>query len=225
MALSVATWNVNSLKVRLPHLLDWLGSHATDIVCLQETKLTDDRFPVAELQQAGYCSVFAGQKTYNGVAILLREAAGAAATDVQVNLPEFADEQKRLVAVTVDGLRIVNGYFPNGQAVGSEKFAYKLAWLAALTGWLRGELARHEQLLLAGDFNIAPEPACRTPSACSSSPSAATRGGTTATSPSAARWACESTTSCCRRAPQRAAPPARSTSSRAAASSRATTRR
>jgi exodeoxyribonuclease-3 len=158
VALSVATWNVNSLKVRLPHLLDWLGNHATDVVCLQETKLTDDRFPVAELQAAGYRSVFAGQKTYNGVAILLREAAGAAATDVQVNLPEFADEQKRLIAVTVDGLRIVNGYFPNGQAVGSDKFGYKLAWLAALTGWLRGELSRHEQLLLAGDFNIAPEP-------------------------------------------------------------------
>ncbi len=156
MPLTVATWNVNSLKVRLPHLLDWLGRHAADVVCLQETKLTDDRFPGAELQAAGYRSVFAGQKTYNGVAILLREP--AAATDVQVNLPEFADEQKRLIAVTLDGLRIVNGYFPNGQAVGSEKFAYKLAWLAALTGWLRGELARHEQLLLAGDFNIAPEP-------------------------------------------------------------------
>ena len=158
MALSVATWNVNSLKVRLQHLLDWLGQHAVDVVCLQETKLTDDRFPAAELQAAGYRSVFAGQKTYNGVAILLRESAGVAATEVQVNLPNLADEQKRLLAVTLDGLRIVNGYFPNGQAVGSDKFAYKLAWLSALTDWLRGELARHEQLLLAGDFNIAPEP-------------------------------------------------------------------
>jgi len=158
VALSVATWNVNSLKVRLPHLLDWLGRHATDVVCLQETKLTDDRFPVEELQAAGYRSVFAGQKTYNGVAILLREAATPPPADVRVNLPNFADEQKRLLAVTLDGLRIVNGYFPNGQAVGSEKFEYKLAWLAALTDWLRGELARHEQVLLAGDFNIAPEP-------------------------------------------------------------------
>ena len=158
MALSVATWNVNSLKVRLPHLLDWLGRHATDVVCLQETKLTDDRFPVEELQAAGYRSVFAGQKTYNGVAILLREAGTPPPADVRVNLPNFADEQKRLLAVTLDGLRIVNGYFPNGQAVGSEKFEYKLAWLAALTDWLRGELARHEQVLLAGDFNIAPEP-------------------------------------------------------------------
>ena len=158
MPLSVATWNVNSLKVRLPHLLDWLGRHAADVVCLQETKLTDDRFPVEGLKAAGYRSVFAGQKTYNGVAILLRESATAAPADVQVNLPDFVDEQKRLLAVTIDGLRIVNGYFPNGQAVGSEKFEYKLNWLAALTDWLRDELTRHEQLLLAGDFNIAPEP-------------------------------------------------------------------
>jgi len=158
VALTVATWNVNSLKVRLPHLLDWLAQHATDVVCLQETKLTDDRFPVEELKAAGYLSVFAGQKTYNGVAVLVREAGTAAPTEVQVNLPNFADEQKRLIAVTLDGLRIVNGYFPNGQAVGSEKFGYKLQWLAALADWLRGELARHEQVLLAGDFNIAPEP-------------------------------------------------------------------
>jgi exodeoxyribonuclease-3 len=158
VALSVATWNVNSLKVRLPHLLDWLGRQAVDVVCLQETKLTDDRFPVEALQAAGYRSVFAGQKTYNGVAILLRDAGTPLPTDVQVNLPNFDDEQKRLIAVTLDGLRIVNGYFPNGQAVGSDKFEYKMNWLAALTDWLRGELPRHEQLLLAGDFNIAPEP-------------------------------------------------------------------
>jgi len=158
VTLSVATWNVNSLKVRLPHLLDWLRQHATDVVCLQETKLTDDKFPAEELQAAGYRSVFAGQKTYNGVAILLREASTAVPAEVQVNLPNFADEQKRLIALTLDGLRIVNGYFPNGQAVGSEKFGYKLQWLAALTDWLRGEMARHEQVLLAGDFNIAPEP-------------------------------------------------------------------
>jgi exodeoxyribonuclease-3 len=158
VALTVATWNVNSLKVRLPHLLDWLGRHAVDVVCLQETKLTDDRFPVDDLKAAGYRSVFAGQKTYNGVAILLREAGAPAAADVQVNLPNLADEQKRLIAVTLDGLRVVNGYFPNGQAVGSDKFEYKLAWLAALSDWLRGEVSRHGDLLLAGDFNIAPEP-------------------------------------------------------------------
>ncbi len=157
MPLQVATWNVNSLKVRLPHLLDWLAQHATDVVCVQETKLTDDRFPVAELKAAGYRSAFAGQKTYNGVAILLRESAVGEPADVQVNLPNFSDEQKRLVALTIDGLRIVNGYFPNGQSVGSEKYDYKLRWLAALTDWLRGQLAQHERLLLAGDFNIAPE--------------------------------------------------------------------
>jgi exodeoxyribonuclease-3 len=158
VTLKVATWNVNSLKVRLPQLLEWLGQHAIDVVCLQETKLTDDRFPVEPLKAAGYASVFAGQKTYNGVAILLREAVAPQSADVQVNLPNFADEQKRLLALTLDGLRIVNGYFPNGQAVGSDKYDYKLKWLAALTEWLRGELAGHEQLLLAGDFNIAPEP-------------------------------------------------------------------
>ena len=158
MALSVATWNVNSLKVRLPHLIEWLARQPVDVVCLQETKLTDDRFPVDELNSAGYRSVFAGQKTYNGVAILLRASTMPPAGDVQVNLPNFADEQKRLIAVTVDGLRVVNGYFPNGKAVGSDKFDYKLGWLAALAQWLRGEMARHEQLLLAGDFNIAPEP-------------------------------------------------------------------
>ncbi len=157
MTLSVATWNVNSLKVRLPHLLDWVGQHRVDVVCLQETKLTDDKFPATELKAAGYSSVFAGQKTYNGVAILLRDGSEAAPADVQINLPNFADEQKRLIAVTIDGLRIVNGYFPNGQAVGSDKYDYKLKWLAALTEWLRGEVAQHDKLLLAGDFNIAPE--------------------------------------------------------------------
>lgn len=158
MALTVATWNVNSLKVRLPHLLDWLRAHPVDVVCLQETKLSDENFPVEPLRAAGYRSVYAGQKTYNGVAILLREESTAAPTDVQVNLPNFADEQKRLLALTLDGLRVIDAYFPNGQAVGSEKFDYKLAWIAALTDWLRDELTRHERLLLAGDFNIAPEP-------------------------------------------------------------------
>jgi exodeoxyribonuclease III len=154
--ITVATWNVNSLKVRLPHLLDWLGTHRTDIVCLQETKLTDDRFPVAELEQAGYRCAFAGQKTYNGVAVLVRAERGQA-VDVQVNLPNFPDDQKRLLAVTLDGMRVVCGYFPNGQSVGSDKYAYKLAWLAALREWLRDELTRHDRLLLGGDFNIAPE--------------------------------------------------------------------
>lgn len=155
MPLTLATWNVNSLKVRLPHLLDWLGRHTPDIVCLQETKLPDERFPVAELQAAGYRSVFAGQKTYNGVAILTRQE--TLPGDVQINLPNFPDEQKRLLAVTLDGLRVACAYVPNGQSVGSDKYEYKLKWLAALADWLRDELVHHDKLALAGDFNIAPE--------------------------------------------------------------------
>jgi len=157
MSLTLATWNVNSLKVRLQHLLDWLGMHAVDVVCLQETKLPDDKFPVDVLQQAGYESVFTGQKTYNGVAILTRRATVGTATDVQANLPNFPDEQKRLIAATVAGVRVVCGYFPNGQAVGSEKYDYKLRWIAALNQWLRDELARSPQLALLGDYNVAPE--------------------------------------------------------------------
>jgi exodeoxyribonuclease-3 len=155
--MKLATWNVNSLKVRMPHLLSWLASAGIDIVCLQETKTTDDSFPVQELLDAGYRVHFAGQKTYNGVAILLREGHAGPASDVVYALPGFDDPQKRLIAATVDGMRIVCGYFPNGQAVGSDKYAYKLQWLDALTAWLRAELASHGKLALGGDFNIAPE--------------------------------------------------------------------
>ncbi len=155
--MQIATWNVNSLKVRLPHLLDWFAQHQPDVVCLQETKTTDENFPLDALTTAGYRSTFAGQKTYNGVAILTRESTTAAPIDVQINLPDFADEQRRLIALTLGDVRIVNGYFPNGQAVGSDKYAYKLRWLEALTQWLRGQLSQYPQLLLAGDFNIAPE--------------------------------------------------------------------
>ncbi|GAB4061007.1 exodeoxyribonuclease III [Uliginosibacterium sediminicola] len=151
--MKIATWNVNSLKVRLPHLLDWLATTQTDVVCLQELKCEDKAFPLAEIEAAGYHAVFNGQKTYNGVAIISRSEA----TDVVRNIPDFADEQRRIIAATVDGVRVVCGYFPNGQAVGSEKFAYKLQWLEALTTWLRSELAQHAQLVLAGDYNIAPE--------------------------------------------------------------------
>jgi exodeoxyribonuclease-3 len=157
MALTLATWNVNSLKVRLSHLSDWLATHAADIVCLQETKLPDDRFPSTEVSAAGYDCVFTGQKTYNGVAILTRRATVGTASDVQIALPDFADEQKRLIAATVAGIRVVCVYFPNGQAVGSDKYEYKLRWIEALAAWLRGELQRHPQLALAGDFNVAPE--------------------------------------------------------------------
>ncbi len=151
--MKLATWNTNSLKVRLPQVLDWLADRQADIVCLQETKLEDKAFPRMELEAAGYRAAFSGQKTYNGVAILSR----LPLTDVSVGIPGFADEQKRLIAATAGGVRVVCAYFPNGQSVGSDKYAYKLAWLDALTAWLREELERHPRLALLGDCNIAPE--------------------------------------------------------------------
>jgi exodeoxyribonuclease III len=159
VTLKVATWNVNSLNVRLGHLLQWLKTEPIDIVCLQETKLTDDNFPVAELTEAGYRCLFSGQKTYNGVAILLRHDTVQSAEEVLTRLPGMDDDQRRLIAATIDGIRVVCAYVPNGQAVGTEKYSYKLRWIASLNEWLRGELSRHGQLLVAGDFNIAPEPA------------------------------------------------------------------
>ncbi len=151
--MKLVTWNVNSLKVRLPHLLEWLAANPADVVCLQETKSEDKNFPQAELEAAGYRSVFSGQKTYNGVAILSREAAG----DVQCGIPDFEDEQKRVLAATVNGVRIVCVYIPNGQEVGSDKYEYKLKWLTALRAWLKDELQKHPRLALLGDYNIAPE--------------------------------------------------------------------
>ncbi|MSP97257.1 MAG: exodeoxyribonuclease III [Betaproteobacteria bacterium] len=148
----LATWNVNSLKVRLPHLLDWLARQQPDVVCLQETKTEDAKFPLAQLQAAGYQVAYSGQKTYNGVAILSRTAAA----DVQTGIPGFADEQKRVLAVTVKGVRVVCAYVPNGQSVDSEKYTYKLAWLAAFERWLAEELKRHADLAVLGDYNIAP---------------------------------------------------------------------
>jgi len=151
--MKIATWNVNSLKVRLPHVLDWLAANPVDVLCLQETKMEDKVFPHAELEAAGYCAAHNGQKTYNGVAILAR----GELKDVRRDIPGFADEQKRVLAATVDGLRIVCAYMPNGQAVGSDKYDYKLRWLAALAGCLREELQRWPRLALLGDYNIAPE--------------------------------------------------------------------
>ena len=148
----IATWNVNSLNVRLPHLLDWLDRAAPDLVGLQELKCEDSKFPVEAIQAAGYTAVFAGQKTYNGVALLARTPI----TDVQRGIPGFDDHQQRIIAATVNGVRVVNGYFPNGQAPGSEKFAYKMDWLTHLTAWLKDELSRHDKLCLIGDYNIAP---------------------------------------------------------------------
>lgn len=151
--MKIATWNVNSLKVRLPHLLQWLAVHPVDVLCIQETKLTDDRFPVAEIEAAGYHVVFSGQKTYNGVAIL----STSPPSDVVRNNPHYPDAQQRLLAATIDGVRILCAYVPNGQAVGSDKYDYKLAWFDALHTWAREELAAHPQLAILGDYNIAPD--------------------------------------------------------------------
>ena len=151
--MKIASWNVNSLNVRLPHLQQWLASAAPDVVGLQETKLDDPRFPDTELAGLGYRSVFSGQKTYNGVAILSREPA----TDVQIGIPGFDDEQKRVIAATVGGVRVINLYVVNGQDVGTDKYAYKLRWLDAVHDWVAAELQAHPQLVVLGDFNIAPD--------------------------------------------------------------------
>ena len=157
-----ATWNVNSLNVRLPHVLDWLQSNQPDVLCLQETKQEDHKFPYADLQAIGYQAVHIGQKTYNGVAIISRHAM----TDIQHNIPQFADEQQRVIAATIAGKRVVCAYIPNGQAVDSDKYQYNLRWLTALNDWLKNELSLHPNLLLLGDYNIAPEDRdCHDPSA------------------------------------------------------------
>lgn len=149
----LATWNVNSLKVRLPHVMQWLAENPVDVLCLQETKTTDDKFPVAELEAAGYQVAFTGQKTYNGVAILSRHPMG----EIAKNNPLFSDEQQRIIAATINGMRVICAYVPNGQAVGSDKYQYKLHWLAALRDWLKQELQAHPQLAILGDYNIAPD--------------------------------------------------------------------
>lgn len=153
--MKLATWNINSLTVRLPQVLDWLTSHPVDVLCLQEIKLSEDKFPFKELQAAGYQSAVFGQKTYNGVAILSR----APARNVVKNMVGFNDEQSRVIAATLDlpdgsEVRVVNCYFVNGQAPGSEKFIYKMKWMNGLHDWLREELLAHPNLLLMGDFNI-----------------------------------------------------------------------
>ena len=151
--MKLATWNVNSLGVRLPQLLDWLAANPVDAIVLQETKLTDDKFPHAAMEAAGYHAQWFGQKTYNGVALLSRTPA----SDVVKNIPGFADDQARVIAGTVAGLRVIGAYFPNGQAPDSDKFQYKMKWLTALRDWAREQLASYPQLVLLGDYNIAPE--------------------------------------------------------------------
>ena len=151
--MKIATWNVNSLKVRLPHVIDWAHEHRPDVIALQETKLTDDRFPLEAIAEAGYRAAYAGQKTYNGVAILSREAE----EDVQTDIAGLDDPDRRILAATIAGVRVINLYVVNGREVGSEKYEYKLQWLEAVTGFVRAELGRFERLVVLGDFNIAPE--------------------------------------------------------------------
>ena len=151
--MKLATWNVNSLAVRLPQVLDWLRANPMDAMVLQETKLSDDKFPHAEIEAAGYAVQWFGQKTYNGVALISRTGADS----VVRNIPGLADAQARVITATVDGIRVIGAYIPNGQAPDSDKFTYKLGWLDALREFVRAELALHPQLVLMGDYNIAPE--------------------------------------------------------------------
>jgi exodeoxyribonuclease-3 len=149
----IATWNVNSLNVRLPHVLEWLQSAKPDVLVLQEIKQVTDKFATEAFAELGYNAVASGQKTYNGVAVISRSEA----TDQVTDFPGFADPQRRILAATIDGVRVVNLYIPNGQSVGSEKYEYKLNWLAALEQFLAAELKTHDKLVVLGDFNIAPE--------------------------------------------------------------------
>jgi exodeoxyribonuclease III len=149
----LASWNVNSLRVRLPHLLDWLAEVKPDVACLQETKTEDVNFPVAELRDAGYHAVYCGQRAYNGVAILSKDEP----KDVAHGIPDFADDPKRCIHATVNGIRIVCLYAVNGEAPGTEKYAYKMRWYEALTRWMKNELPRQPRLALLGDMNVAPE--------------------------------------------------------------------
>lgn len=149
----LSAWNVNSLKIRLPQVLDWLSTNQPDVLCLQETKIEDEKFPLAEIQAAGYHAIFSGQKTYNGVAILSK----LQGKETVSAIPAFDDMQKRVLAATIGNVRVFCVYAPNGQSVDSDKYHYKLEWLAAFNNWLKDELARYPQLAVLGDLNIAPE--------------------------------------------------------------------
>ena len=152
--MKIATWNVNSLRVRLGHVLDWLAAEQPDVCCLQETKLTDENFPADALRAAGYQAVYAGQRTYNGVAILSRTAPA----DVVTDLPGLEDPQRRVLAATLGPVRVLNLYVPNGQEVGSDKYAYKMHWLEKLQDYVTAQLEQYPNLVVVGDFNIAPGP-------------------------------------------------------------------
>jgi exodeoxyribonuclease-3 len=149
----IATWNVNSLNVRLPHVIEWLATAEPDVLVLQEIKQVTEAFAAERFTEAGYKAIASGQKTYNGVAVISRTEAG----DIVTDFPGFEDSQRRILASTIDGVRVVNLYVPNGNSVGSEKYEYKLGWLAALNSFLKDELENHDKLVVLGDFNIAPD--------------------------------------------------------------------
>ena len=151
--MKIASWNVNSLRVRLPQVLEWLAQNPVDVLALQETKTPDPDFPVDAVKKAGYCVVYSGQKTYNGVAILAKNEI----TDPVTDINNLDDPQRRILAVTVDGIRIINLYVVNGSEVGSEKFAYKLDWLEKVTAFIKNELIKNTKIVILGDFNIAPD--------------------------------------------------------------------
>ncbi|MER1967262.1 exodeoxyribonuclease III [Castellaniella sp. GW247-6E4] len=155
--MKLATWNVNSLNVRLPHVLDWLDANPVDALCLQELKLPDEKFPLEAFAERGYQACWVGQKTYNGVAIVSR----APSDDVQRNIPGYDDPQSRIIAATLPDanggpVRVISAYCPNGQSVDSDKYVYKLEWFARLRDWLEDELRRYPRLAILGDYNVAP---------------------------------------------------------------------
>lgn len=151
--MKIASWNVNSLRVRLPQVLEWLQDNPVDVLALQETKLVDEDFPEDEINQAGYQVQFSGQKTYNGVAVLSKQEG----TDVVKDIKGLEDPQRRILAVTVDEIRVLNLYVVNGKEVGSDKYAYKLDWLKKVTAFIKTELKKYPSYIVLGDFNIAPE--------------------------------------------------------------------
>jgi len=150
--MKIATWNVNSMNVRQPHVIEWLQAQRPDVLAIQEIKQLTEKFPADALAELGYASIASGQKTYNGVAVASR----LGPTDPVTDLPGFDDPQRRVLATTIDGLRVINLYVPNGSEVGSEKYSYKLSWLAALRDFLEAELTAHDKVVVLGDFNIAP---------------------------------------------------------------------
>lgn len=153
--MKISSWNVNSLKVRLPYVLEWLEQTSTDVLCLQETKLTDDKFPWREIEAAGYHVAFSGQKTYNGVAVFLKSGSEEL-TDVVTDVPGLLDPQRRIMAATIGDVRVINLYVVNGKEVDSDKYAYKLHWLKKVGEYIEQQAQQHERLIVLGDFNIAP---------------------------------------------------------------------